>query len=153
MRGVVDYIDQIRVEIETGRDRGAGTDGNVYLGICGREFRCDTTADDFEQGSTRTYIFGSIYQGSSPNITSEDYNHPSRPPLLPEEADVFPCYLRLSQGSSRWLLAGAKVYIDKEVEPRFVDAMGNNPIWMGDDCGCIYYLHEPDPKDGRQRDR
>ena len=152
---MANYINQIRVEIETGGDRGAGTDGNVYLGICGREFRCDTTADDFEQGSTRKYSVGTLsttYPTVFPNITQEDYNHPSRPPLLPKDADVFPCYLRLSQGSSRWLLAGAKVYIDDDVEPRFVDAIGNNPIWMGDDCGCIYYLHEPDPKDGRQRD-
>jgi hypothetical protein len=146
---MADYIDQIRVEITTGRDSGAGTDGNVYLGICGREFRCDTSADDFERGSTREYVFGSM-AGSFPNITSERYNHPSRPPLLPDEVDLFPAYLRLSQGSSRWLLAGAKVYIDKEVEPHFVDAIGNNPIWMGDDCGCIYYLRKPDPKDGRQ---
>lgn len=148
---MVAYIRQIRVEITTGRDRGAGTDGNVYLGICGREFRCDTTADDFEKGSTREYIFGSM-PGSFPNITSEYYNEPQRPPLLPKEADLFPAYLRLSQGSSRWLLAGAKVYFDAEVEPHFVDAIGNNPIWMGDDCGCIYYLRKPDPKDGRQPD-
>ncbi|HJS41146.1 MAG TPA: PLAT/LH2 domain-containing protein [Sphingomicrobium sp.] len=145
---MVAYIRQIRVEITTGRDRGAGTDGNVYLGICGREFRCDTSADDFEQGSTREYIFGTM-PGTFPNITSERYNHPSRPPLLPEEADLFPAYIRLSQGSSRWLLAGAKVYIDDEVDPHFVDAIRNNPIWMGDDCGCIYYLHKPDPEGGR----
>ena len=142
------YIRQIRVEITTGRDRGAGTDGNVYLGICGREFRCDTSADDFEQGSTREYIFGSM-PGSFPKITSERYNHPSRPTLLPEEADLFPAYIRLSQGSSRWLLAGVKVYIDNEVEPHFIDMMLNNPLWMGDDCGCIYYLHRPD-EEGRR---
>ena len=140
------------VLVLTGRDKGAGTDGNVYLGICGREFRCDTSADDFEKGSTREYRFGAIPPVFE-NITQEQYNHPSRPPLLPDEVERFPCYLRLSQGSSRWLLAGAKVYIDDEIEPRFVDAIGNNPIWMGDDCGCIYYLHEPDPEDGRQRDR
>jgi hypothetical protein len=146
------YIRQIRVEITTGRDRGAGTDGNIYLGICGREFRCDTSADDFEKGSTREYIFGAIPPVFE-NITSETYNHPSRPPLLPDEADTFPCYLRLSQGSSRWLLADAAVYIDSETEPRFVGAMSNNPIWMGDDCGCIYYLRKPDSKDKRQNPR
>ena len=78
---MANYIDQIRVEITTGRDGGAGTDGDVYLGICGREFRCDTSADDFERGSKREYIFGSL-AGRFPNITSERYNHPSRPPSL-----------------------------------------------------------------------
>ena len=146
------YVQQIRVKITTGRDGGAGTDGNVYLGICGREFRCDTEADDFEQGSTREYIFGQM-PGRFPNITSERYNHPSRPPLLPEEVDLYPAYIRLSQGSSRWLLAAVEVFIDEETEPRFVDAMGNNPLWMGDDCGCIYYLRKPDPEDGRQKRR
>ena len=145
---MVHYIQQIRVEITTGRDRGAGTDGNVYLGICGREFRCDSSEDDFEQDSTRTYIFGDM-PGSFANITSERFNHPSRPPLLPEEADLFPAYIRLSQGSDRWLLAGVKVYIDNETEPHFVDAIRNNPLWMGDDCGCIYYLHKPESDGGR----
>ena len=138
------YIRQIRVEITTGRDRGAGTDGNVYLGICGREFRCDTSADDFEQGSTREYVFG-----TGANITSERYNNPNRPPLLVEEPDLFPAYIRFAQGgNSRWMLAGVKVFIDNEAEPRFVDAIRNNPIWMGDDCGCIYYLHRFVPEGG-----
>ncbi len=51
-------LTKIEVHINTSDIEDAGTDGSVYLGICGREFRCDTSADDFERGSNRTYIFG-----------------------------------------------------------------------------------------------
>lgn len=37
---------------------GAGTDGRVYLGIGGREFRLASTAPDFEPGSGLIYILG-----------------------------------------------------------------------------------------------
>jgi len=37
-------------QIITGKMSGAGTDGSVFLGLCGREFRLDSTADDYERG-------------------------------------------------------------------------------------------------------
>ena len=51
-------LTKIDVNIATGDRGGAGTDGSVYLGIGGREFHCDTSANDFERGSSRTYTFG-----------------------------------------------------------------------------------------------
>jgi hypothetical protein len=46
-------IMQIRVQLNTGTPSGAGTNGDVYLGICGREFHLDTSADDFERSAKR----------------------------------------------------------------------------------------------------
>ena len=51
-------ITSIHLTLITGNASGAGTDGDVYLGICGREFFVDTTANDFERGASREYIFG-----------------------------------------------------------------------------------------------
>jgi hypothetical protein len=45
-------------QIITGDVDGAGTDGRVYLGIGGREFRLDSREDDYERGSWREYILG-----------------------------------------------------------------------------------------------
>ena len=44
-------IESIQVNIETGDESGGGTDGSIYVGVGGREFHLDTSADDFERGS------------------------------------------------------------------------------------------------------
>lgn len=51
-------IETLRFNLQTANASGAGTDGDIYLGICGREFKVDSTEDDFEQESSRTYRFG-----------------------------------------------------------------------------------------------
>ena len=132
------FLNKIRVTITTGRDAGAGTDGRVYLGVAGREFCCDTSADDFERGSTRDFVFG---QGA--NIQRPGDNDPRKPPLRVEDPDIFPAYIRFAQGDkSSWLLAEAAVYVDAETAPRYETDISNNPIWLGDTSGCIYYLRK-----------
>ena len=134
------YLNKIRVTIKTGRDAGAGTDGSVFLGLAGREFRCDSSHDDFERGSNRNYIFG-----DDANIQRPHDNDPRKPPLDDADVGAFPAYIRFSQsgGSSAWLLEDAAVYIEDEATARFVTPIGNNPIWLGDASGCIYYLRKP----------
>jgi hypothetical protein len=50
-------IQTFSVRLVTSRHPDAGTDGDVYVGVCGREFYIDSAAvvDDFERGSDRTY--------------------------------------------------------------------------------------------------
>jgi hypothetical protein len=133
------FLNKIKVTITTGRDAGAGTDASVYLGLAGREFRCDTSADDFERGSTRDYIFG-----DDANIQRPHDNDPRKPPLDIADVNLFPAYIRFSQaGGSSWLLADAKVYVENETAPRFETPISNNPIWLGDASGCIYYFRKP----------
>jgi hypothetical protein len=132
------FLNKIRVTITTGRDAGAGTDGSVYLGLAGREFRCDTSADDFERGSTRDYVFG-----DGANVQRPGDNDPRKPPLRVEDPDIFQAYIRFAQGgNSPWLLEEAAVYIDDETAPRYETDISNNPIWLGDASGCIYYLRK-----------
>ncbi len=38
-------INSVHVNIQTGSVSGGGTDGDVYVGFAGREFRLDTSAD------------------------------------------------------------------------------------------------------------
>jgi hypothetical protein len=51
-------IESIQISINTGDESGGGTDGSIYLGVCGREFHLDTSADDFERGSGQEYVLG-----------------------------------------------------------------------------------------------
>ena len=44
-------ITGILAQIITGDIDNAGTDGRVYLGLGGREFRMDSKEDDYERGS------------------------------------------------------------------------------------------------------
>lgn len=48
----------ILCQVITGNVDGAGTDGRVYLGLGAREFRMDSSADDYERGSWREYLIG-----------------------------------------------------------------------------------------------
>src|SRR5687768_13950122 len=96
-------IDRIRIRILTDSAVFAGTDGNVYLSICGREFNLDTSSDDFEAGASTIYVLG---QGA--NVLNP-HNDPRDPQLYVEAADRFPVYLRFAPRSSadRWKISSA----------------------------------------------
>jgi hypothetical protein len=83
-------ITTFSVRITTGKAGGAGTDGNVYIGMCGREFRIDSAIDDFERNTDNTYIFGA---GS--NVNNSFTNDPrSLYPVSVEDIEPFPAYIR-----------------------------------------------------------
>ena len=42
-------IESIQISINTGKESGGGTDGDIYLGVAGREFHLDTSADEEER--------------------------------------------------------------------------------------------------------
>jgi len=131
-------IDKIRIQITTGDEKDAGTDGNVYLGICGREFYTDSSANDFERGTTRDYIFG-----VGCNIRNPATNDPRKPAIYLEDLDLFPVYIRFDGGDS-WLLWRALLFINdpsyQNYETRVSDEGG---IWMGKRSTQIFYLRKP----------
>ncbi len=128
----------IRVTIMTEPDSGSGTDGRIYLGICGREFRCDTDDDDFEPGSDRTYIFG---EGS--NIRRPDLNDPRQPALVLEDRDLFPVYLRFDQADSDdWFINQAWVYLNGNTRYDYSILLSSDGLWLGGDSGSFFHLHK-----------
>lgn len=78
-------ITSIHLHIETGNLSGAGTDGDVYLGLGGREFSIDTTRDDFERGAGREYILG-----DGANINNAAVNDPRKQQMFTENVANFP---------------------------------------------------------------
>lgn len=88
-------ITRIDAQLKTGSRVGAGTDGDVYLGIGGREFFIDSAVDDFEAGADRVYTFGA---GS--NVSQAFRNDPRSPyQLLTENLGRFPVYVRFVPGA------------------------------------------------------
>lgn len=124
-------INKIDVTITTADVADAGTDGNVYLGICGREFNLDTSANDFERHSTRTYVLGT---GS--NVLNKAKNDPTNPQLDSADIDDLPKYIRIEGGSS-WDLISVCVQVDDGTSYGINFPKG---IWLGTSSGKVVHL-------------
>lgn len=133
-------ITRIDVRVVTGNQSGAGTDGEVYVGICGREFYLDSAVDDFEQGSDRTYTLG-----VGANINYAGYNDPRSPQLYTENLDRFPTYIRLEPTGSNpeWNLEEVTVTVNRgagEVVCSAVALRDRSNLWLGQKYGKFCYL-------------
>ena len=144
-------INTISVRIKTGSLGNSGgfvrgpsgnppsTDGDVFIGLCGREFYIDTTSNDFQSGSDKTYILG---QGH--NIRFDSYNDPrSHYPIHTEDIDLTPAYLRFGPDGreDEWLLEGVTVNVNNgEVILQALEDPANDNLWLGTRCGLYVYL-------------
>lgn len=140
-------ISSIRVNVQTRSISGGGTDGDVYLGFAGREFYLDTSADDFEAGSTRSYVLG---QGS--NVLHGSSNDPRTPQLQDSQVDRFPVYLRfVPRGrEDNWSLQRAVVTYNERLFPMWDSAevvATNVGLWLGVHAGLVVHLprHQDTP--------
>jgi hypothetical protein len=145
-------ITGILCQVITGNVDGAGTDGSVFLGIGGREFRLDSTADDYERKSWREYIMGRgpVEPNLPPpqiRVRNADKNDPRVGfPLdtinLPPRA---PVYLRFEpvNGDDNWNLsfAAALVYQGEgQFVAAFMPPVDFDNLWMGQGMGKVLYL-------------
>ena len=142
-------INSIQLHIQTGDQSGAGTDGDVYLGICGREFFIDTTRDDFERGSGREYILG-----EDANINYAADNDPRTQTLFTENVASFPVYIRFQPQSrtDKWQLMRADVRFNGSLHIDWDTVNVLEPtegIWLGVRLGLVLHLqnfsHSPVP--------
>ena len=78
-------IRTIDLRISTSPEDTAGTDGDVYLGVAGREFRIETVnppnedLDDFQPGQEWTYILGEwppVVQPDIPHLEGQFLTSP-----------------------------------------------------------------------------
>src|SRR3954470_7629539 len=93
-------ITRIEANVRTGNRAGAGTDGNIFLGIGGREFVLDSSADDFEQNSNRTYVLGVSVPGET-TVTNAAHNDPRTDYVLDSTfLERFPVYIRFEPEGS-----------------------------------------------------
>lgn len=90
-------ITKIALRLVTGDRPDAGTDGDIFLGICGREFNVDSAGDvnDFERNSDRTYIFG-----DGANVLRPIENDPRSPWQLElNDINRLPLWIRFEPGA------------------------------------------------------
>jgi hypothetical protein len=143
-------ISRIEVELKTGKIPNAGTDGEIYLGICGREFYLDrANVDDFEQGDKGLYIFG----GRAANTVNKEENDPTEPQLdtvnlpqfpSPKNLDEFPVCLRLEPRGPGpdWNIEtiAVRVFVENDMVNEFTRGFGRTGLWLGQKSGKICYI-------------
>jgi hypothetical protein len=144
-------ITGVLAQIITGNLNGAGTDGRVYLGLAGREFRLDSSRDDYERGSAREYILGRA--PLEPNlpppqirVLNPDRNDPRKDfPLDTTNLDAAPVYVRFEpEGDSPdWNLRSAIILVytgEGQFVVAYVAPQGFDNLWLGDRYGKVLYL-------------
>jgi hypothetical protein len=142
----------ILCQIITGDVDGAGTDGRVYLGIGGREFRLDSQEDDYERLSWREYVLGAgpLRTNRSPTQTrvrNWENNDPTlRFPLDTNSLRRAPVYIRFEpQGANdNWnLFFVATLVYAAQFMVGYTPPEDFNDLWLGQAMGKVIYLtHE-----------
>ena len=142
-------ISGILCQIITGNVPAAGTDGRVYLGIGGREFRLDSSADDFEQHSWREYVLGRAPRGSESSRSQVPVMNPERNDprqglaIDSDNLNRSPVYLRFEPlgAGDDWDLAfaAALVYGDGYLTAYTLPPEFHN-LWLGHASGKTVFL-------------
>ena len=136
---------------------GAGTDGNPYIGIGGREFRIDSEKDDFEVNTDRTFISGQTPAAIPGDVklfplNAPVYNDPRSPvQLYTENLYKYPVYLRFdpSNDDDMWGLEYVSVRVNPTVEGELIkyEALEGQDqrLFLGKSWGKYCYLHQTNP--------
>lgn len=133
-------INRIDVQVWTGSKNGAGTDGDVYVAVAGREFYVDSSANDFERGSTRTYTLG-----TAANVRYAAYNDPRSPQLKTEDLAKYPVYIRFEPYGvgPDWNLERIVITVNPGPSQVVYDNLriaGTPDLWLGQKYGKVLYL-------------
>jgi hypothetical protein len=149
------FVTGIYITVSTGDESDAGTDGDIYLGLGGREFHLDTDLDDFESGGGNGFMLGSTppyptAPSLKSNVKCPDLNDPSKGlQILSADLDIYPVYIRFKglRQDDRIHLAEGQVDIIETPRPPVGSAANRlDPvylipdIWLGARMGEIVYL-------------
>ena len=137
-------ITKIEAYVFTAEDDGGGTDSYVYLGLGGREFALDTSADDFQRGAAQTFVLG-----DGGNVLNATTNDPRRPQLDTSDLHLFPVYLRIEPSGSEpdWCLERATVTVNPGQNSlatydylSLAGTEAHQKIWLGTSHGKLLHL-------------
>jgi hypothetical protein len=136
-------IRRIDLLLTTGDVEGAGTDGDVYLGVAGREFFVDSDANDFERASRRVYRFGDRAEFTNDTMLNKVFNDPRRQRLFTEFIDDYPLYIRFvpQNRTDNWNLQLAVVALNSDESVLWHNLnSAPNGIWLGTRAGLVLHL-------------
>jgi len=144
----------ILVRLKTKRERDAGTDDAIYVGIMGKgggsEFPLDVRDfDDWEEGSDVKYWFGDVWEGSALSGAKRPWgatrwNHPGIRYIDLDKVDYV--YLRKQstkggRGDDAWKMDEVEVTLYGP-SPQKRTFWKTGDIWLGNEYGLWVYLKE-----------
>ncbi|MER5297434.1 hypothetical protein ABT382_36295 [Streptomyces pharetrae] len=143
-------ITQIKAYVYTADEAHASAEGNVYLGIAGREFLLRKQGQDttHQQGEKYTYVLG-----QDSNVADARYNDPTTPPLDTDDLDHYPVYLRLEPSGLEpaWCLEWVDVTVNPDTKvphvfanPRLKGTDPKHRLWLDTSHGTTLYLKRSD---------
>jgi len=144
------HAGKITVQIKTGDVPGADTDGRVYLGIGGREFRLNKAGNQFVRNTIDTFIIGHDETIDNPNGGNSlpvigDINAPR---IEFTQFNLYPEYIRFEpqDDNDKWNVEFVSVVAEQYngdlpsgIIQGFGDLDGN--IWLGNKFGLVLFLH------------
>jgi hypothetical protein len=137
-------ITKIEIDVETGSIEGAGTNGRVYLGICGREFRLDKPGDQFRVGTLDNFIIGIGSNIENPNGVNDIVNSPNSYEIDTYLLNIFPKYIRFEpqDNNDNWNISRVELRVTDEtsVVHNFDALISNGSIWLGKNSGLLLGL-------------
>jgi hypothetical protein len=136
-------IRQIQVTVTTSDINAAGTNGKIFLGIGGREFRLDKPGDQFERGDIDTFIIGEGSNIENPNRNDLPIPNGTQdsPKVTYNDVMKFPKYIRFEprNDGDNWNIDQVTV----TTLPKTNVFQGPNPqgnIWLGKRSGLFLGL-------------
>lgn len=149
---ILTHLGKITVEIKTANVNDAGTNGRVYLGIGRREFRLNKTGNQFEPGSTDTFVIGVDGNIDNPNNVNDLPlgAHMNAPEIQFSAVDNNPVYIRFEPGNinDNWNVESVRLTAQQYdgTDPgdvsQYADPFSENDnrIWLGYNSGLIIVL-------------
>jgi Subtilase family len=137
-------ITKIEIDVETGATEGAGTNGGVYLGICGREFQLDKPGDQFRAGILDNFIIGIGSNIENPNGVNDIINSPNSCEIDTYLLNIFPKYIRFEpqDNDDNWNISRVELRVtdDTNIVHKFDALLSNGSIWLGENSGLLLGL-------------
>jgi hypothetical protein len=136
-------ITQINVIVKTGNINGAGTDGRVYLGIGGREFKLDQPGNQFEKGDLDTFTIGigsNIENTDDVNSLPAPTGNTNSPNVEDTDIEFNPTYIRFDPNDSDDNWNVEKVQVQVVDIGRTYQGPRDGNIWLGSRSGLFLGL-------------
>jgi subtilisin family serine protease len=147
-------VDKIVVTIQTGNKSGASTNGKVYLGIGGREFRLNKSGNQFQQNKEDEFIIGVGSNVLKPekNELPQNSSFSNDSPKIPfSTIGIYPMYIRFepSGNSDKWNVDRVHVNVKSntglppaglDFHADILNGLNDDNVWLSEDSGLFIGL-------------
>lgn len=148
------YADRIVVKIQTGDKPNASTNGKVYLGIGGREFRLNKSGNQFQKGKEDEFLIGvgsNILEPTKNGLPLNPSFQDNSPEIPFNTIGVYPVYIRFEPSNSNDEWNVDRVYVNVrsssgvpaaglDFYAYILNEINDDNIWLGEDSGLFINL-------------